>query len=46
KKEGYKGLPEKAREYVEFISEFIGVPISLISYGPKRSETILLEELF
>lgn len=46
KKEGYKGLPEQARNYVEFISKFIGVPISLISYGPKRSETILLEELF
>ena len=46
KKEGYKGLPEQARKYVKFISSFIGVPISLVSYGPKRSETILLEELF
>jgi len=46
KREGYKGLPEKAREYIEFISNFIGVPISLVSYGPKRSETILLNELF
>jgi len=46
KREGYKALPEEAKNYVEFISKFIGVPIYLISYGPKRSETIVLREFF
>jgi adenylosuccinate synthase len=37
-------LPEKAREYVEFLSKSIGVEIGLISTGPERDQTILLED--
>ena len=33
-------LPEEARWYVERIESFIGVPVTLISVGPKRSQTI------
>ena len=37
----YEALPAPCRSYIEFIEEFIGVPISLISVGPERSQTIL-----
>ena len=36
-------LPEKAREYVEFLSNSIGVEIGLISTGPERDQTIILQ---
>ena len=34
-------LPQRAREYVEFISREIGVEIGLISVGPERNQTIV-----
>ena len=37
-------LPEKAREYVEFLSNSIGVEIGLISTGPERDQTIILQD--
>ncbi|MEO8073596.1 MAG: adenylosuccinate synthase [Acidobacteriota bacterium] len=37
-------LPEKAREYVEFLSKSIGVEIGLISTGPERDQTIILPD--
>jgi adenylosuccinate synthase len=36
-------LPENARRYVSFVADKIGLPISIISVGPKRSQTILPE---
>ena len=37
-------LPTKAREYVEFLSNSIGVEIGLISTGPERDQTIILPD--
>lgn len=37
-------LPENARRYVEFLSNFIGVEIGLISTGPERDQTIILND--
>ena len=37
-------LPEKARNYVTFLSSQIGVEIGLISTGPERDQTIILKE--
>ncbi|MDQ3917233.1 MAG: adenylosuccinate synthase [Acidobacteriota bacterium] len=37
-------LPAAARDYVEFISERIGVPVGLVSTGPERSQTILVRD--
>jgi len=34
----YKALPEAAKNYVDFIEKKIGVPISMVSTGPKRHE--------
>lgn len=36
-------LPENARRYLDFISDFVGVPIRFVSTGPKRSQTIVTE---
>ncbi len=37
-------LPENARRYVEFLSDSIGVEIGLISTGPERDQTIILQD--
>ncbi len=37
-------LPENARKYVEFLSNSIGVEIGLISTGPERDQTIILQD--
>ncbi|RJP33746.1 MAG: adenylosuccinate synthase [Actinobacteria bacterium] len=36
-------LPVEARDYLDFISQRAGVPIKLISVGPERQQTILLD---
>ncbi len=36
-------LPEAARSYLGVISDRLGAPISLVSTGPKRSETIMID---
>ena len=36
----YEDLPENCRKYIEAIEEEIGVPITMISNGPKRHEII------
>lgn len=40
----FRGLPDKAREYVVFLSRSIGVEIGLISTGPERDQTIILQD--
>ncbi|OFV87770.1 MAG: adenylosuccinate synthase [Acidobacteria bacterium RBG_16_70_10] len=37
----WTALPEKARRYVERLSELAGVEVGLVSTGPERGETIL-----
>jgi len=37
-------LPDAARRYVEFIEEFVGVPVVVVSVGPDREQTILRGE--
>lgn len=34
----YEELPQQAKDYVDFIEAQIGVPITLVSTGPKREE--------
>ncbi len=33
-------LPAAAREYLQFVAEFVGVPVALIGVGPGRDEVI------
>jgi adenylosuccinate synthase len=35
-----RDLPDQARRYIEFIEEFVGVPIALVGVGPGREQTI------
>ncbi len=37
----FDDLPPEAKHYVDFIEKSIGVPITMISTGPRRSETII-----
>ncbi|MFW6146980.1 MAG: adenylosuccinate synthase [Thermodesulfobacteriota bacterium] len=39
-------LPKSARAYINKIEEFIGVPVSIISVGSARDETITASSLF
>ena len=40
----YQDLPKAARDYLDRISKLIKTDISIISIGPERDETIILEE--
>ncbi len=42
----YEDLPKKARAYVEKLCKLCGVKPSIISTGPRRDETIILERPF
>jgi len=33
-------LPEEAQKYIQFIEKYLSTPMSIISYGPERDETI------
>ena len=35
------GLPDAARDYLQFVSDHLGVPITVIGTGPKREETLV-----
>ena len=37
----YNRLPEQAKAYVDFLEEKVGVPIKIVSTGPKRDEIAL-----
>ena len=37
------GLPQEARQYLRRIEEVVGVPIAMISTGPDREHTIVLQ---
>jgi len=38
---GFEVLPKNAKVYLEKIEELIGIPITIISLGPSREETII-----
>ncbi|MFP5289181.1 MAG: adenylosuccinate synthase [Thermoanaerobaculia bacterium] len=37
-------LPQAARDYIDFIQQDIEAPVSFISTGPRREETVVLED--
>lgn len=43
-KEGYGALPRQARAYLERIEDLVGLPITVISVGPERKDTITINE--
>jgi adenylosuccinate synthase len=40
----YDALPAEAKSYLDFIESYLKVPIRIVSTGPDRKETILIEE--
>jgi adenylosuccinate synthase len=36
-------LPDQAKKYVEYLEELTGVKVSILSVGPKRESTLLLD---
>lgn len=41
---GREDLPSEAKRYLEFIEQAAGVPVEIVSVGPKRSQTIWWSE--
>jgi len=39
-----KTLPDNAMHYLQFMQEYLGIPITLVSIGAERKETIFLEK--
>ncbi|MCB9437018.1 MAG: adenylosuccinate synthase [Anaerolineales bacterium] len=37
----WEALPSAARQYVEFIEDMIGIPVTMMSVGPERSQMIV-----
>ena len=42
----FSELPENTKLYLKTIEELVGVPIYIVSVGPAREETIILENIF
>jgi len=38
----FEELPENATEYLNFLEDYLGVKVKILSTGPKRSETIMI----
>ena len=36
-------LPQAARDYLNYLEELVGAPVGMISSGPRREETVVLE---
>lgn len=34
-------LPESIQRYIKFIEDFVEIPITILSHGPERNETIV-----
>lgn len=42
----YDELPKNAKKYIEFIENYLGINVYLVSVGPERSQNIIRKELF
>ncbi|HWQ80448.1 MAG TPA: adenylosuccinate synthase [Anaerovoracaceae bacterium] len=42
----YEELPEAAKDYIRAIEDATGVPVKIISVGPRRDQTIVREQIF
>lgn len=42
KASSWEDLPAAASEYIQFISEFLEIPVKLVSVGPERDQTIII----
>ena len=42
----WEGLPKNAQNYLKRLEALCGVPIAIVSTGPERDETIVIEHPF
>lgn len=42
----YEALPENAKRYIERIEALMGVPVKIVSVGPKRDQTIVRAPIY
>nr|MCR4630619.1 adenylosuccinate synthetase [Treponema sp.] len=42
----YKKLPKAARDYVEFIEDFTGTKVGIVSVGADRNQTFVREKIW
>lgn len=40
----FKDLPQEAQRYLDFLAEQLDVPVAVVSVGPKRDQTIIIED--
>jgi len=40
----FSKLPQKAKDYLQFLSDQVGVEIAMVSTGPEREQTIWRDE--
>ena len=46
KARSYDELPMNAKKYIEFIENYLGINVYLVSVGPERTQNIIRKELF
>ena len=39
-----KDLPQQAKDYLDFLSKQLDIPIAVVSIGPEREDTIVIED--
>ncbi len=44
--ESWDELPQEAKDYIRFLEQEVGVPVSILSTGPDRSETLVITDPF
>lgn len=44
--ESWEALPEEAKAYIRFLEKEVDVPVSILSTGPDRSETLVIQDPF
>ena len=44
--QSFDALPESARAYIKRVEELVGVPVDMVSTGPDREETLVLQHPF
>jgi adenylosuccinate synthase len=42
----WDGLPEAAQAYIRFLEKQVGKPVAILSTGPDRNETLILDNPF
>jgi len=42
----WEALPQEAKNYIRFLEEEVGVPVSILSTGPDRAETLVIADPF